>query len=60
MSFCFGFCQCKTKKVEIMECPACRSKKMNLLPWLGIIYECPKCGYRGPVALEKKKIKNRK
>jgi DNA-directed RNA polymerase subunit RPC12/RpoP len=35
-----------------MECPKCKSKNLNFLPWLGYIYECRDCGYRGPVAVK--------
>jgi len=43
-----------------MECPVCKNKRMNIRPWLGTIYECPKCGYQGPIALEKKKPARKK
>ncbi len=36
-----------------MYCPRCGNKGMNFLPWLGTIYECTNCGYRGPLALGK-------
>jgi|GEM_PF-5102319 hypothetical protein len=33
---------------------------MVFLPWLGMIYECKQCGYRGPIALsEIKKMKKK-
>ena len=48
----------------IRECPKCKSKHLKYLPWLGEIYECKKCGYRGPLTLEKltkrKNFKSRK
>lgn len=43
------------KKKELifsMQCPKCENEKLNYLPWLGQIWECRKCGYRGPLALE--------
>ncbi len=33
-------------------CPKCGSKNLNYLPWLGEIYECRDCGYRGPLVVE--------
>ncbi|MEK6909862.1 MAG: hypothetical protein AABW61_02165 [Candidatus Aenigmatarchaeota archaeon] len=39
-----------------MQCPKCRSKDLNFLPWLGLIYECRKCGLRTPVTITKKKV----
>ncbi|HLC59021.1 MAG TPA: hypothetical protein VJH34_00680 [archaeon] len=26
---------------------------MKFMPWLGMIYECIDCGYRGPLAVSK-------
>jgi Zn ribbon nucleic-acid-binding protein len=37
------------------QCPKCKSKDLILLPWLGLIYECKKCGYKGPVFIKKVK-----
>ena len=34
-------------------CPKCKSKDLNFMPWLGLIYECRKCGWRGPVVVHK-------
>ncbi len=33
-------------------CPRCGSKHLNYLPWLGEIYECRECGYRGALVIE--------
>jgi Zn ribbon nucleic-acid-binding protein len=40
--------------MKIKECPRCKSKDLIFLPWLGLIYICRKCGYKGPLILEKK------
>lgn len=40
----------------MLQCPKCKSKDMNFLPWLGMIYECRNCGYRGPIAVTTKKV----
>lgn len=34
-----------------MLCPKCK-KELNYLPWLGQIWECRYCGYRGVLAVE--------
>lgn len=39
------------------QCPRCKSKKLIFLPWLGLIYQCKKCGYKGPVFIKKLKSK---
>ncbi len=33
-------------------CPRCGSKNMNYMPWLGEIYTCRDCGYRGALIVE--------
>ncbi|HDN68447.1 hypothetical protein B6V00_04015 [ANME-1 cluster archaeon ex4572_4] len=33
-------------------CPKCGSNNLNYLPWLGEIYECRDCGYRGALVVE--------
>lgn len=43
-----------------MQCPICKSKKVNFLPWVGMTYECVECGYRGPIGLEERKSKLKK
>ena len=35
-----------------MQCPKCKSEDIIYLPWIGQLWECKKCGYRGPVFLE--------
>ncbi|MEM5793719.1 MAG: hypothetical protein QXS48_04395 [Candidatus Aenigmatarchaeota archaeon] len=40
---------------KVLRCAICRSKDLNYLPWLGQVYECRNCGYRGPLFIEKKK-----
>ena len=40
-----------------MRCPKCGNERANFIPWLGIMWECKKCGYRGPLGLSDKKIK---
>jgi len=39
---------------SVKVCPRCRSK--NIFIWMGaqvgVIYECKKCGYRGPLVVE--------
>lgn len=46
-----------------MYCPRCGSDRLNFMPWLGMVYECYDCKYRGPVAVGKieklKTLKNR-
>ena len=37
-----------------MQCPNCKNKEFNYYPYLGQIFECRKCGYRGPLVLEDK------
>lgn len=39
----------------MLECPKCKSTSIKFLPWLGMIYECKDCGYRGPVVIKRKK-----
>ena len=35
------------------QCPNCRRSKFLIYkPWLGLIWECRKCGYRGPLVIE--------
>jgi len=47
----------KIKKVgEKVHCPKCKSKDLNFMPWLGLIYECRNCGWRGPVVVRKGKL----
>lgn len=41
------------------QCPKCKSKNLMLLPWLGLIYQCKKCGYRGPVFIKRKITKSK-
>jgi C4-type Zn-finger protein len=36
-----------------LECPKCGGKNLNFLPWLGMIYECRKCHYRGPLTIKR-------
>lgn len=38
-----------------MICPKCRKEQLLYKPWLGQIWECRSCGYRGPLFLEKGK-----
>lgn len=46
----------KDKKIKkIKECPKCKSRYLNFMPWLGLIYECRKCGWRGPLVITKRK-----
>jgi len=33
-------------------CPMCGSKNLNYMPWLGEIYVCRDCGYRGALIVE--------
>lgn len=33
-------------------CPKCGSEELNYEPWLGEIYECRDCGYRGVFIIE--------
>lgn len=33
-------------------CPRCRKQTLIYLPWLGQIWDCKNCGYRGPLAIE--------
>ncbi len=40
-----------------IKCPICGDDDLIYLPWLGQIYECRKCGYRGPVVLEDRDLK---
>lgn len=40
-----------------MQCPKCKKQALKFIPWVGWMYECTNCGYRGPIALEKKEIK---
>ncbi len=40
-------------------CPKCKSENLNFKPWLGMMYECRKCGWQGALALEKKKVSSR-
>lgn len=35
-----------------MQCPNCKNSNLKYLPWLGQIYECKNCSYRGPLTLE--------
>ena len=39
----------------MLRCPKCGSKDLKLLPWLGMIYECKKCGWRGVLVVKEKK-----
>lgn len=43
--------------MKVKMCPACGSKDIGL--WmgsnLGMIYNCKKCGYKGPVVIEEEK-----
>lgn len=43
----------KLKKIEI--CPVCKSPDIFLYMGgqLGMLYRCKKCGYTGPIVLEK-------
>lgn len=40
-----------------MKCPDCKKNTLKFQPWVGLIYQCynPKCNYRGPIVLDKKK-----
>ncbi|MEM5801855.1 MAG: hypothetical protein QXQ18_00505 [Candidatus Aenigmatarchaeota archaeon] len=40
-----------------MICPKCKKPELKFLPWLGLIYECQNCGYRGPLKVEKENKK---
>jgi len=33
-------------------CPKCGSENLNYEPWLGEIYVCRDCGYRGVLVIE--------
>ena len=33
-------------------CPMCGSKNLKYMPWLGEIYECKDCGFRGSFVVE--------
>lgn len=33
-------------------CPQCGSKNLNYVPWLGEIYMCRECGYKGALIIE--------
>ena len=33
-------------------CPKCGSKNLNYMPWLGELYECRDCSYKGPLVIE--------
>jgi len=33
-------------------CPRCGSKNLNYTPWLGEIYVCRACGYKGALVVE--------
>ena len=33
-------------------CPLCGSKSLNYMSWLGEIYVCRDCGYRGALIVE--------
>lgn len=33
-------------------CPRCRKQALLYLPWLGQIWDCRNCGYRGPLVIE--------
>jgi len=34
-------------------CPQCGSPNIVSLFWLGDIYECRNCGYRGPIVIKR-------
>jgi len=42
------------------QCPKCKGTELIILPWLGVIYQCKKCGYRGPLTIEKRTRKTKK
>jgi O-6-methylguanine DNA methyltransferase len=33
-------------------CPKCKKESLNYIPWLGQLWQCNNCNYRGPVFLE--------
>ncbi len=39
------------KRKKELACPNCGSKRLVYLPWLGQIYECKDCGYRGSLVI---------
>jgi len=36
----------------VRRCPKCKSEDLEYVPWLGQIWICKKCGYKGPVVVE--------
>jgi len=49
----------KAKADSELCCPMCGSSDLNFKPWLGIVYECRGCGWRGPLALRKRRGRRR-
>jgi len=45
----------KTERTRrrILICPNCKKENLNFMPWLGLIYECRECGWRGPLAISR-------
>ncbi|MBU5558058.1 MAG: MGMT family protein [Candidatus Aenigmatarchaeota archaeon] len=33
-------------------CPKCKQQTLLYMPWLGQIWDCKNCGYRGPLVIE--------
>lgn len=48
------FLPVQTSRSRIRKCPSCGSTRIDLYMggYLGKIYSCPDCDYRGPVVLE--------
>nr|MCR5852997.1 hypothetical protein [Methanophagales archaeon] len=42
----------REKREEMKICPMCGSKNLKYMPWLGEIYECKDCGFRGSFVVE--------
>jgi len=34
------------------KCPHCKSKNIKYDPWIGQMWRCPDCNYRGPLVIE--------
>ena len=38
--------------MKLKICPKCKSKNLKYVPWLGQIWICKSCGYKGPLIIE--------
>jgi len=38
--------------MNIKRCPLCKSDSINYQPWIGQMWVCQNCGYRGPIIIE--------